>query len=477
MLHNNDFVKSTSLIVLFYTILFFVIIPIHYQSHNNEESDQFMLSIIPAAHAANTNLFVSAENSQFNNYMSGPQIIEVVIIDSDINDTNVAKGEPDVTVNGKILRMVQAVDGNWYGYFADRNMTLIADSTVTTPGTGLDYGEFCNSATTLDEGDVDSPMITVADTDGIIIPGINGDDGGLSGTPIGGPISTVCGVLAVGTGFENNVIREARALSTLPNGVVGQIGVDETLWPFIQLYTLTPTGNVVVQYNKGGGVQTTILTFDTVDQFADVILDRVVYSNGTQVHVTITDSWLNIDPTDEDSWTFGTEKDISTNYQVFDDNGAAPGANFGNTVGNVLTGQLPYLMCQDNCVLKLNPDVQGRGFVVTLQDNKDTFITATFGGSDPDNPTNWEIDGGFLGGDVPITITELSPNSGVFGTYDESNVSNIVILDDAKRGTSASIDYNDSPVTILVVYNFATIDIQSPTGEWNSGQEIPIDRK
>ena len=39
MLHNNDFVKSTSLIVLFYTILFFVIIPIHYQSHNNEESD------------------------------------------------------------------------------------------------------------------------------------------------------------------------------------------------------------------------------------------------------------------------------------------------------------------------------------------------------------------------------------------------------------------------------------------------------
>jgi len=76
--------------------------------------------IMPAAHAANANLFVSAENSQFDNYMSGPQVIEVVVIDSDINDTDEAKGEPDVTVNGKILRMVQAVDGNWYGYFADR---------------------------------------------------------------------------------------------------------------------------------------------------------------------------------------------------------------------------------------------------------------------------------------------------------------------------------------------------------------------
>ena len=40
--------------------------------------------MMPAAYAANANLFVSAENSQFSNYMAGPQVIEVVIIDSDI---------------------------------------------------------------------------------------------------------------------------------------------------------------------------------------------------------------------------------------------------------------------------------------------------------------------------------------------------------------------------------------------------------
>ncbi len=67
------------------------------------------------------------------------------MIDSDINDTDEAKGEPDVTVNGKILRMVQAVDGNWYGYFADRIMAQIADST-STPNSqvGLDFGQFCS---------------------------------------------------------------------------------------------------------------------------------------------------------------------------------------------------------------------------------------------------------------------------------------------------------------------------------------------
>ena len=105
-------------------------------------------SMMPAAHAANANLFVSAENSQFDNYMSGPQVIEVVVIDSDINDTDEAKGEPDVTVNGKILRMVQGVDGNWYGYFADRTTAQIADNTVpaTVTGEGLDFGTFCSAA-------------------------------------------------------------------------------------------------------------------------------------------------------------------------------------------------------------------------------------------------------------------------------------------------------------------------------------------
>ena len=99
--------------------------------------------IFSEAYATNENLFVSAENSRFDNYMSGPQVIEVIIIDFDLDDVDIPLYEPDVTVNGKLLRMVQAVDGNWYGYFADRNMAQIADSTATLEnGVGLDYGDF-----------------------------------------------------------------------------------------------------------------------------------------------------------------------------------------------------------------------------------------------------------------------------------------------------------------------------------------------
>jgi hypothetical protein len=74
---------------------------------------------MPEAMAANANLYVSAENSQFDNYMTGPQVVEVVVIDENIDETNEARGEPDVTVNGAKLRMVQTTDGNWYGYFAE----------------------------------------------------------------------------------------------------------------------------------------------------------------------------------------------------------------------------------------------------------------------------------------------------------------------------------------------------------------------
>ena len=100
---------------------------------------------MPAAHAANANLFVSAENSQFNNYFGGPMVVEIVVSDPDLRDTDQLVGEPDVTLNGKIVRMVQATDGNWYAYFADRVQAQAADGTQANlaAGNGLDFGEFC----------------------------------------------------------------------------------------------------------------------------------------------------------------------------------------------------------------------------------------------------------------------------------------------------------------------------------------------
>jgi len=337
--------------------------------------------MVPAAHAANANLFVSAENSQFDNYMSGPQVIEIVIIDSDINDTNESKGEPDVTINGKKIRMVQAVDGNWYGYFADVTQAITADATTTTANIGLDFGAFCDN--TSDISAAGTPVVNVLQTDGIAIGSVNG--AALQGAAITPATLTSGGAtcpFGYGPGDTQNVLRQEKQVNVnLGTGGVGgpdqigQIGVDVDIWPFIQLYNLSVGGNVEIIYHKGGGPQTTTLTFDTVEAFAGLELDRTVYPQGSEVHVTITDLWLNIDPTDEDSWTFGTFGTASTNYQVFDENGLNAGDVPSNTGGNLLTAALGALMCEDNCILLVNPDQQGQGNVITLQDTGDSVLT------------------------------------------------------------------------------------------------------
>ena len=81
-----------------------------------------------------------------------------------------------------------------------------------------------------------------------------------------------------------NVIRENKTLAnnTATGNGGGQIGLGNNMWPFIQLFDLNPTGSVVVNYNKGGGTQSTTLTFDTVDQFANLESDRTVFPTGAQ---------------------------------------------------------------------------------------------------------------------------------------------------------------------------------------------------
>jgi len=224
---------------------------------------------MPVAEAShNANLFVSAENSLFSNYFGGPMVIEIVINDPTLSDTDEGKGEPDVTVNGKDVRVAQATDGLWYAYIADRTQAQLADSLVgATGGLGTDFGTFCAAGTSLDAG-TSATSASFTDTVGIAVSGdVTGGDQGTA--TIG---TTPCTAFAADTAGTPNVhvVREEKTPNTnaaTGNGA-GQLDIDVDAWPFIQLYDFNPTGNVVIQYNKGGGTQTTTLTFDTMDTFA-----------------------------------------------------------------------------------------------------------------------------------------------------------------------------------------------------------------
>jgi hypothetical protein len=151
--------------------------------------------------------------------------------------------------------MVQAVDGNWYGYFADRNMAQIADSTTDVDGEGSDFGTFCGKASTILDG---QNPVSVSDTVGIAVNSQDGIDGT---NPPTNPIPDCNGKITPDSSM--NVLGEVKQINPEPDVTKdGQLGMDGAAWPFIQLYPLVVGGNVIVQYNKGGGAQTTTLTFE-----------------------------------------------------------------------------------------------------------------------------------------------------------------------------------------------------------------------
>lgn len=376
--------------------------------------------------SSNPNLFVSAENSQFDNHFSGSMVIEVVIRDSNLHDTDDGKGEPDVTLNGKSLRMVQATDGNWYAYFANVEKAKIADSTVGLAGQGLDFGVFCSR-------DTSSSVfgITISETDGVAVP----QSVGLGSFTNGDSSFSSCTGSPTGSTNLNNIVRKAKSINTNPNIPTGQIGLDSNAWPLIQLYSFD---DVIIQYNPGGPSQQVSLEYDEIQNISFSI-DRDLYPDNAEVFLNVNDFQLNQDPTDEDSWTFNINSTMSTFYQAYDNAGTSS-ANGGAG----LVDLVPYLSnlgFEDNGKLSLN-----LGNIMELKINSD-------------QPNSSVGDGGTNTFSKIVTLVEQEPNSGLFENFDSSDQSTIGILDDAPRGQTGIINYNKDSISVLTGSSTASVSL------------------
>ncbi|MGI0046776.1 MAG: hypothetical protein ACREBB_06265, partial [Nitrosotalea sp.] len=61
------------------------------------------------------------------------------------------------------------------------------------------------------------------------------------------------------------------------------------------------------------------------------------------------------------------------------------------------------------------------------------------------------------GPSIPITLCEISPNSGIFSDYDVGGIADILMLNHASRDKSFTIVYNDNSYSIVVKYYNATL--------------------
>ena len=389
---------------------------------------------VPVADASsNPNLFVSAENQQFRNQFSGSMVIEVVVLDPNINDVSSIQGHPTVTINGDTLLMAQAIDGNWYAYFANVKKAQAADSTVGLPGQGLDFGVFCGSKTPSSVFGV-----SLSHTEGFTIP--RHADGSTNGNSA----LSACTGSPSGPNL-NNVLRNPKSLNTNNAVPAGQIGLDPQAWPLIQLFSF---GDVVIEYRHGGSPQQVRLEYGQMDHISAHV-DRELYPSDAQVFLTVNDIQLNQDPTDRDSWTFGsapttTGSKPSTFYQAYNDAGRAS-AHGGSGLAD-LVPHLSRIGFEDNGVLSLDPDV----VLEFTTNNEQPHIAVSDGSTSFSNI---------------LTLVETSDNSGIFDSIDGSDTSVLKILRDAPRGRAGSITYNDDSFSILTGSSSASISLgpSSPT--------------
>ena len=379
--------------------------------------------VLPEAQAANPNLVVSAENSSLDNTFAGPMVVQVLITDQDYSETDEAEGEPSVTVNGDDLRMVQATDGNWYAYFAEKRMAAAADATVdllpVTTGEGLDFGTLC------------TPVQAEALTPG-------------SFSAVGVYTPNDC---ANGTADNMNVIRSEKTINFSQDG--GQIGLTNVkAWPFIQVFDFSVKGEVEIIYNAAGNDQKVELYYtDDNSNQVSLDLDRGAYPQSANVHFTITDQMLNIDPTSEDVWTFNATNSQATYYD-----------SLGTPSDKDITLALSSMNYEDNGILIIDAD-SGKGIdnIVAVGNDDHEF------NPDADNALNFQV-----------TVVESSTNSNVFENFDNGNNANVQSASDALRGTTAKINYNDDNQSILIDNFDADVEIQAPEDEWTSGQEIDV---
>ncbi|MFB5630319.1 MAG: peptidase [Nitrosopumilaceae archaeon] len=388
----------------------------------------------------NPHLYVSAENPLYNNHFAGSMVIEVVVSDNDFSDIGEAEGEPDVTLNGNDLRMVQATDGKWYAYFANVNLAKKADQIVANAGAlaegnSLDFGVFCSKNT--------APSVlgtSFSNTEGVAVP----RSGALAGYTNGEASFTACINSPTGS-VLNNVVRNPRSVNTNPSVPPGQIGIDPNAWPIIQLFSFD---SVTIKFNRAGGTERVNLEYDEIPNIS-AKLDRKGYPTNAEVFLTINDFQLNQDPTDEDSWTFNVVSNPSTFYQAFTESGSDSGNNSPGLIN--LVPHLSKLEFDDNG--KLTIDI---GNVAKLKTNKHQPVNSV---SDTVN-TFSQI----------VTLVESERNTGIFESFDSSNISTIGIQPNAPRGQSATITYNDQTTSILSGSTTASISMSSASGKLIPGQ-------
>jgi hypothetical protein len=363
--------------------------------------------MVPEAAAAGQ-LYVSAENAQFGNLFGGGQVIEIIVKDPNRADTEVSESEPTVYVDNNTLRMAQGADGYWYAYIgAYGYIDDSGDDDYDSTSNNLDYGV---------TGTTGGAGVGLIGQHHLGAAGAGQADmtTGASTTMLSAVAGTIANPPTLSDYNNTNNVGGAPTTSNADqSSTLGQIGVNGTEWPFIQLYDFTQ-GAFDIVLSQAGTDEVVTLDYDSsgLDSYATVNVDRLSATQGSEVHLEIVDQALNIDPTNEDIVIFyvdsgQTEGGLET---VSFTNGTAPNLSDAYSLTNFYLAET--MNFGDNGVLKINYNANSATTDVFANDATLDDTAAKSVGS---------------AADYYLVFYEGADNSGTFYNTDDADTSNLIV--------------------------------------------------
>ena len=158
-----------------------------------------------------------------------------------------------------------------------------------------------------------------------------------------------------------------------------------------------------------------------------------------EIHLTISDPALNIDPTTADVWLFDLSDnsgDASATTVIFNNNGTYSAGAVSTKNTAMTAAELGQMGCVANCALYSdNETYLGTGLNTVSQ----------------------------------VIMTESGANTGVFESWNTNGAAQFKTIDQAAADKQTIFSYGGNTIDMIITYNDATIEMDSGGGDWAPG--------
>jgi hypothetical protein len=212
-------------------------------------------------------------------------------------------------------------------------------------------------------------------------------------------------------------------------------------WPYIISVDLNDDN--LVEY----GSDAINVVYGNTDDETSISLANRNPGDNNEIHLTITDPALNIDPTTADIWMFDLDdNDGNTTTVKFSNNATFSDGTLSSTNAAMSAAQLGDHACNDNCA---------------LSSDNETYLTTG------------------LNTVSQVIMTETGANTGVFESFDVNGNGQFQTLGEGPSSSGSLADnkttfsYGGNSIDMIITYSDATISFDAG-GDWAPGQTATV---